>query len=672
MQSIPYMWLYIPVCMLSPNLVVYKIFEYIGGKKVPDKLSIVSMCNMKVEISGILLTVIIAAFTEVQADYPPFQNNRELNNQYSVVVPENTSICPPWFTYNNSSGECVCGDELNGIVSCDNEGKKVYILQCYCMTHDEKLGTIVGHCFTNCFVKKSKRKFVIYNKVPHILNQLNEVICGERWNRKGRLCGQCEDGYYPLAYSYNMSCVNCTHADARNWLKYISSAFLPLTVFFFFVLGFGISASSPQLEAFIIFAQITTTPANIRMILEVLDADENSNSYISVFGRLIIALYGVWNLDFFRTLLPQNCLKISTLQVLALDYIIAVYPLALIIVTYLVIDLYDRRFFLLVWLVKPFKSCLKSVDDSMNIKSSILNTFVTFILLSYGKFLTVSFDLLVSNKVYSSDGKSVGTVLFYDGTIDYFGHQHLPYGVLAIIITLFFNIVPLLFTLIHPLKCCKGHLGKWPALRICLDSFQGCYKDGTEGTRDCRFFSSLYLIIRISLFVVYGVVKDGTFYPIAAAFLLLLTALIFVFQPFKTKFKVYNTIHALLILILALWCVVVTCMDTEPIRTSFITKFSLALSAVIPTLPSFYIVFLLLKWLYSKRDFQYCFVKHCKFCRIQKTKTGMDDSKAQESYADESLPHRLQNVSEELPFHTTHHPTASQYGSTQQREISAY
>ena len=627
---------------------------------------------MKLGISGVLLTAIIVlmSFPKVQAAYLPFQSSREDGNQYSVVVPENTSICnQPWFIYNKSSGECVCGDELNGIISCDNEGKRVYILYCYCMTYDEKLGTTVGFCFTNCFVKESKTKCKVYVKVPQTISQLNKAICGERWNRNGRLCGQCKEGYYPLAYSYNMSCINCTHADARNWLIYISSAFLPLTVFFFFVLGFGISATSPQMEAFIIFAQIITTPANIRLILEVLDVDEVSNSHVNVFIRLIITQYGIWNLDFFRTLLPPNCLKINTLQVLALDYIIAVYPLALIIVTYLVIDLYDRRFILLVWLVKPFKRCLKPVVDSMNIKSSILNTFVTFILLSYVKFLTVSFDLLVSNKVYSPDGKTVGTVLFYDGTIDYFGRQHLPYGVIAIIITLFFNIVPILFTLIHPLKCCKGHLGKWPALRICLDSFQGCYKDGTGGTRDCRFFSSLYLLIRISLFVVYGVVKDSTFYPIAAAFLLLLAALIFLFQPFKTQFKLYNSIHAILILNLALWCVVITCLNTEPIITSFIKKCSFAFAALIPILPSFYIVVLLLKWLYSQRLFRYYFVKLCRFCRIQKTKTGMDDSQVQESFADESLPHRMR---EEQLFHTTQHPTASRYGSIQPREISAY
>ena len=37
-------------------------------------------------------------------------------------------------------------------------------------------------------------------------------------------------------------------------------------------------------------------------------------------------------------------------------------------------------------------------------------------------------------------------------------------------------------------------------LHVFMDSFQGCYKDGTEpGTRDCRWFSAVPFIIRITI-----------------------------------------------------------------------------------------------------------------------------------------------------------------------------
>ena len=61
--------------------------------------------------------------------------------------------------------------------------------------------------------------------------------------------------------------------------------------------------------------------------------------------RLIPAIYGMWNLDFFHTLLPDICLNINTLHVLALDsIIIALYPMFLVVITYLLVDLYDRQF----------------------------------------------------------------------------------------------------------------------------------------------------------------------------------------------------------------------------------------------------------------------------------------------------------------------------------------
>ena len=427
-------------------------------------------------------------------------NANKVYRQQFTVNDKNTSICPPWFLYNNATKQCICGDDLGGVVHCESEYKSVYLLQCHCMTYDDQFRVTVGKCFTNCVLRTSDVSFQMYLKVPSDIEMLNEAMCGERWNRTGRLCGACKPGYYPLVYSYEVKCVECEHSGIGNWLKYVCSAFLPLTIFFLFILGFGISATSPKLEAFILYAQIVTTPANIRIVLEWFDSGKYP-TYFAYICHLLSSLYSVWNLDFFRTLLPQNCVKISTLKLLALDYIIAAYPIVLIIITYFLVDLYDRQFFPVVWLTKPFKRCGQFVGSTINLKSSILNAFSTFLILSYGKFLTVSFDLLVFTRVYAPDGKMIRNVLYYDASIEYFGKEHLPYGILAITVTILFIVLPLVFTFIHPLKCFKGITGKWPALRICLDTFQGYYKDGTDGTRDCRFFSSLFFIIRISLFV---------------------------------------------------------------------------------------------------------------------------------------------------------------------------
>ena len=584
----------------------------------------------------------------------------------SVLTINDETSCPPWFLYDNTTRQCACGDDLGGVVSCDNKEKQVYLVRCYCMTYDAQIGISVGSCFTNCIAKRSNSSFHLHNylQVPLDLKDLNKVMCDERWNRSGRFCGKCKKGYYPLAYSFEMNCVNCTNTDKYRWLIFVSTAFIPLTVFFILILSFGISANSPQLEAFIIFAQIISTPANTRMVLEALDAEKYP--FPATLCRIITAAYGIWNLDFFRTLLPQNCLKITTLQVLALDYVIAVYPLFLIVLTYIVIDLHDRQFCLLAWVGKAFGHC-HIIKPAINIKSSILHTFGTFLLLSYGKFLTVSFDLLVFTKAYSPNGKVASTVLFYDASIDYFSKEHLPYAILAITITIIFNIIPLIFLLLHPLKCFKGHIGRWPALRICLDSFQGYYKDGTAGTHDCRFFSSLCLLIRLSLFVAYSFVQNVGFYSLASILLIFLVTLIIVFQPFKEQFKAYNSIYSLLLVNLAVFFITIGCIHAASLAASHTLKvIACAFSFFITILPLFYVSFFVLKWLFSLSLIQSCFLTYCTACHSRKR---TDDSDLDESFAQ-----RMEYPGEEQRLIHANDPNIqnSQYGSVQSRERSAY
>ena len=70
--------------------------------------------------------------------------------------------------------------------------------------------------------------------------------------------------------------------------------------------------------------------------------------------KILGTWYGIWNLDFFRTVLPPICLDITPLQALVLDYAIAFYPLLLVVMTYILISLHSRDVRVVVWLWKPF------------------------------------------------------------------------------------------------------------------------------------------------------------------------------------------------------------------------------------------------------------------------------------------------------------------------------
>ena len=270
------------------------------------------------------------------------------------------------------------------------------------------------------------------------------------------------------AYSYNMKCVQCSRSVFMNWMIYMCVAFLPLTGFFIFILVFRISATSPKWDGYILLAQYMTSPSNVRAFLSALEAKPT----LLYLAKFVMTLYGVWNLDFFRTLYPPICLDIDPFQVLVLDYVVAVYPLVLVILAYVCIQLHARGCMPLIFLWLPFQKCYVRIQNKVNIKASIIDVFASFLVLSYVKFLASTFDLLTPTKVYNVRGESLGYYVYFDANLKYFGSEHLPYAIIALVVA-FFLILPLLLLLLYPLRTFQRFCGNWQALPIFIDSFQG-------------------------------------------------------------------------------------------------------------------------------------------------------------------------------------------------------
>jgi hypothetical protein len=80
-------------------------------------------------------------------------------------------------------------------------------------------------------------------------------------------------------------------------------------------------------------------------------------------------------------------------------------------------------------------------------------------------------------------------------------------------------------------------------LHTFVDSFAGCYKDGTEpGTRDCRYFAGLYLLIRLIGYIVYEATVTDVFYGIIGIVAIGILLLYAIFQPYKFKYVAYNKV----------------------------------------------------------------------------------------------------------------------------------
>ena len=507
--------------------------------------------------------------------------------------------CPAWSVKHEGSSRCECGSNLHGKITCCQNMEKLLIFQCFCVTYDSITDRVIaGGCMYTCL----KRSFYV---VTSNQTDLTMAVCDDL-NREGPLCSQCKDEYSAPTYLYSFQCVKCTKGN-RNLIWYFALTFVPLTAFLFLVIAFRINASSPALNTFVLLCQVIACPQQIRVSLLVIKQPV-SNSLM----RILFALYGIWNLDFFRTLVPPFCLTLSSLETLALDYAVAAYPLVVLVVAYVLVELHARGCRLVALLWRPFHKCFAHFSRQCDVRRSIIDAFATFLLLSSVKFLSVSFDLLKPTCVYDASGSIISHVLSYDQSVELFHSEHIPFGILAVCVFLCFNVLPIFILLMFPSKCfqklfkCQSACGRgFQALRTFTDAFQGCFKDGTNGTRDCRYFAAVYLMTRIVLFGTYALAYEGTdFASLSSLLLIILACLVATVRPYSQKFTLYNYVDTVMISALAVLygSLGLQYFEKIPMATSAY-RFALRLLYVTaPLIPLMYITLVVLKRLLWKRN----------------------------------------------------------------------
>ena len=630
---------------------IVRINLFHSGPQSCSEVSVSSCQRMSLRVVATVLCLLLL-LTRGSMSENEASGVRDLRkNQFSSspklesVTPSNsgaTSLpkehCPTWFTTNTTSGACECGNSCGEIVRCEQHSNRTSMLLCYCMTYSGNT-PVVGACFPGCFLHAESNSF--YAPLDPNVIKMQKMMCGHM-KRDGQLCGKCQYSYSPPIYSYHLECVWCP-AHTSNWIKYITITFLPLTVFFITVVGFRISTTSAPMNAFILVAQLVSTPVEMRIITGA-QGKHPFNPLLKGLSDTILSLYGIWNLDFFRTVYSPFCLHagMSTLQALSFDYIIALYPLVLVGVTYVLVQLHDSNFRIVVWLWKPFHWCTARFRRQWNIKTSLIDAFATFLLLSYVKLLSVSFDLLVPTKVYQIDGRPLPSYyLYFDGSIEFFGRDHLPYGITALLVLVIFIVLPLILLIIYPCRCFQRFLGlfqfRFHALHTFMDAFQGCYKNGTNGTRDCRYFAAVYLFVRVLLYLVYTITLSVFYYLMASAVLMISALLVAVAQPYRTHF--YNVLDIVLIIMPALFYVSLMGQYIGYKLNSIFLSIAVVLLAIAIIFPLGYLAIFLLHWVIStKRIARRIF---------RKIKSLMPASLVRNpTHLEDSLPHRLTHAGE--------------------------
>ena len=532
---------------------------------------------------------------------------------------ENQSInhgCPSWFIpISNSSDQCKCGEPVHRpgrVVLCDPNTNHTLVQISYCMDYNEEDDEVfVGACSS---INKKGEVQGLYVKFPQNVSELNPFLCSGL-NRTGVMCGQCKEGLGTAIFSYSMQCLPCM-SSGLGWILYVFLATFPTTIFFLVVLIFQCRCiTSGPMNAYICACQFAVSTLNSEPSI----INLFTSSSFSIL-KVLLTISGIWNLDFFRYLIPPFCVSdhISPLHIVALEYIVAFYPLLLTVVVYICIQLHARDCWVIVCLCRVFCKCFSSCRQrwgrQWDPSASLVHTFAAFLLLSYCKILIISLRLLSYTQLHLPTGGTISPPrrVLHDPSLEWFGEKHLPFALPAIFILCIFVFLPALFLLLYPMKIfqkCLGCCGRrMLALHAFADVFQGCYKNGTNGTRDCRYFAGLYLIFRIVFLpALYGGSIFGFYDEMVSVVCLVTASLLFLlFRPYKDNawLNIWDST------VFSLSAFVIYCLMYSKYVASVPIEIMEVIAALLLVYLVFYVVYTLLAWMKTLQIFKKKYKDH--------------------------------------------------------------
>ena len=471
--------------------------------------------------------------------------------------------CPPWMI--TKGDECMCRDFSQGsnrvaipTVFCDSKTHTAYVAVSVCVTYNYsglEEDIIIGAC-PFIPVENIPIEFGSYRALPKNESELNDFMCGP-FNRQGLLCSSCKPGYGVSVYSDGLPCAKCSTPNfGVSW--YVLLELAPITVLYVIVVLFRIRATAPPLAGLVFFSQLLlkTARGNIFIYASMAYA---TNQYSYVLLQILLSLCGIWNLDFFRYLIPPFCVSesIDNYFAVVLEYVSALYPFVLVFGTYALIELHDHNVRPIVWLWKPLNRWFARFRKTWNIKSSIINAFSTFLLLSYSKMVSVSFRLLNFESIYNVNATVITDALLLDPTAQSIGLTRIPFTIMAVLIIFIFGLLPILLLVLYPTRLfrkCMGrcHCRVTQVVHTFVDTYQGYLKDGTNGTCDYRALSAVYLILRFALLSVYlsNNASAINILPLVVFSIVLMLVSLFqgTFRPYKADYMTYCELTIFLLL----------------------------------------------------------------------------------------------------------------------------
>ena len=561
--------------------------------------SIVKVANTSTYISINLIEVTGAQDRQFQLDFQSI-TTRVLSFSLNATLAK----CPPGFYLHETSpvsqSKCRCSvydadEKYNDIPYCDESSSQAFIQSQFWAGYIRNNSVlVVGRCPPGYCLSNGSRQIPLPTEADD--TKLDQLFCSPN-NREGVLCGRCKPGYFVYANSKFHECGRCNIKSGR--LVEFFAKYVPLIIFLITIILLDINLVSGQLNTFVFFSQML--PSLNLYASGQISIPDAAKPFVEIYQLC----YGVFNLQYFELLdsFPRVCTykSGSALTLVILDYISAVCPIIIIFIIWLIVYTSDycickgRRNAVgkvAQWLQSIYRKI--KLNKSVSLSQSFIRGFVTFLVLSYTKFTLVTFTLLNPAYLSGPGGKRYSVVVNLDGTLEYFGHGHLPYAIPAILVLIFIVLLPLAILAMYPRMC------TWLGIHVhkmmpFFDSLSGAFK------HNCYYFALLYFIYRLILVAIFSFTPE-----VQQQYVLqqTLSIAILVFHLIKRPYKenMHNIVDLCLLALIPTLLGISFFQLFNVITSNTINQFAMAVQIILLYLPLIYLASIMVYKLYLWRN----------------------------------------------------------------------
>ena len=462
-------------------------------------------------------------------------------------------------------GYCACPRDVTYYIHCDERKQRSSIWQASCMFYNNKEDILTA---SRCsfFLPESATNNGMF-ALPSNVSELNSVMCGNLSREvKPPLCGRCTNGTGPSIYSIGKKCVPCSLVHI---LYYLMLQYLPSTVMFLSVIIFRPNITSAPMATYVLCCNYAVVYAKLNLGLFV-----NPNSFVKYLGKMALTLSGIWSFDALLFISPHLCISphMEEFYIPFHEFLATIFPFVLLLLTYTVIKLYNKNFRLVVSLWRLFRRVYVKFYRSWDPRSSMIHAFASLFFLSYAKLSYVIWEAFVWSDGVKNKGKADIKLLYIDPNVPYHSTKHAVLVTFSVAVALLIFFPPLLILVVYPTSLYRkiSHCisPKWRLrIKTYVDIFNGCLKDGTNGTRDYRSLSgwapllfSFFPILLVTILATINSPHANIFICscIVAIFICIVAFFYICLQPYKDKNSNNLTAGLLVLFSLLAICVIGT------------------------------------------------------------------------------------------------------------------